>query len=141
MILLTVTGIFKERHSDPKLEFIRSFQRTLVIVPNNNGFCIRNELFHVNNASPKQERAAFKGPILIEPQQQIAGSIPPPASFNQPDDSTKLQMIQTMSQQSNMNLDWSRKCLEETQWNFERAAHVFTELHKQNKIPPEAFVK
>lgn len=70
--------------------------------------------------------------------------IAPPAitaTAGQPDDATKMQMIQTMSQQSNMNLEWSRKCLEETQWDFPRAAHVFTELHKQNKIPAEAFVK
>lgn len=33
------------------------------------------------------------------------------------------------------------RCLEETNWNFERAGYIFTELHKQNKIPPEAFEK
>lgn len=52
-----------------------------------------------------------------------------------------MQMVQQMSQQSNMNLEWSKKCLEETNWDFNRAIYVFGELQKQNKIPPEAFVK
>lgn len=29
----------------------------------------------------------------------------------------------------------SRRCLEETNWDFQRAGFVFTELNKQNKIP------
>lgn len=33
------------------------------------------------------------------------------------------------------------RCLEETNWDFNRAGYTFTELHKQNKIPPEAFAK
>ena len=57
------------------------------------------------------------------------------------DDATKARMIEEMSKQSNMNLFWSRKCLEETNWDYQRAAYVFTELHKTQKIPPEAFVK
>jgi nuclear RNA export factor len=40
-----------------------------------------------------------------------------------------------------MNMEWSRKCLEETNWDFARAGFVFGELFKQNKIPPEAFAK
>lgn len=66
MIQLTVTGVYRERNKEQTNNFVRSFQRTLFIVPNNNGFCIRNELFHVNNASAKQERNAFKGPSLNE---------------------------------------------------------------------------
>lgn len=56
-------------------------------------------------------------------------------------EATKMQMIQAMCQQSNMNPEWSRKCLEETSWDFQRAGFVFAELFKQNKIPPEAFSK
>ena len=140
MIVLTVTGLFKERNSNPKSEYVRIFQKTLVIVPNNGGFCIMNELLHINNASVFQTKNAFKAPIIAQStmtptsQPQIAGS-------SGPNEATKMQMIQTMSQQSNMNVDWSRKCLEETSWDFQRAGFVFSELFKQNKIPPEAFVK
>lgn len=149
MVVLTVTGLFKERNTNPKLEFVRSFQRTMVIVPNNGGYCIKNELLHVNNASQTQARNAFKTPIIASSQlsaQPMAAAMPTSIQHQQqqpgaPDDATKMQMIQTMSQQSNMNVEWSRKCLEETTWDYQRAGFVFSELFKQGKIPPEAFVK
>lgn len=139
MIIMTVTGLFKEKNSEPKLEFVRSFQKILVIVPNNGGFCIRNELLHFNNASQTQARNIFKAPITT--QQIAAVNLPIQQPSQQFDEATKMRMIEAMSQQSNMNLEWSRKCLEETQWDFNRAGYVFQELFKDNKIPPEAFVK
>lgn len=139
MLVLTVTGLFKERNTNPKAEYVRTFQKTLVVVPNNGGFCIKNELLHINNASQTQSRNAFKTPIIAPPQ-MAATPLQMQASTG-PDDATKMQMIQAMSQQSNMNVEWSRKCLEETNWDYERAGFVFSELFKQSKIPPEAFVK
>jgi nuclear RNA export factor len=139
MIVLTVTGLFKERN--PNAEYARTFQKTMVIVPNNAGFCIINEMFHINNASASQARNAFKAPVVAAPQMSAAISSPQQPLGGAPDEATKMQMIQAMSQQSNMNFEWSRKCLEETNWDFARAGFVFSELFKQSKIPPEAFVK
>lgn len=146
MVMLTVTGLFKERNSDPKMEFARTFQKTMVIVPNNGGFCIKNEMMHINNANPFQARVAFQTPApstsqMNPPTVQAVPTSPLQAPAGTPDDATKMQMIQAMSQQSRMNLEWSRKCLEETTWDFQRAFYVFGELFKQNKIPPEAFLK
>lgn len=142
MIVLTVTGLFKERNADPKAEHARIFQKTLVIVPNNGGFCIKNEMLHINNASPAQSRNSFKLPAPVTPPSTPSTSIQQsPVPSVTPDDSTKMKMIQAMSQQSNMNMEWSKKCLEETNWDFTRAGFVFGELFKQNKIPPEAFAK
>lgn len=70
-----------------------------------------------------------------------ANFIAPPQAGTVLDEHTKQTMVLAMSNQSGMNAEWSRQCLEETQWNFERAAFIFTELHKQNKIPEKAFVK
>lgn len=144
MIVLTITGLFKERNSNPKEEFVRSFQKTLVIVPNNGGFCIRNELLHINNANPTQSKKAFTtqmpvvaAPVVQNPAQPSAST----SQAQQTDEATKMRMIEAMSLQSNMNLEWSRKCLEETNWDFNRAGFVFQELFKQSKIPAEAFVK
>lgn len=143
MIVLTVTGLFKEKSSDPKSEHARIFQKTLVIVPNNGGFCIKNEMLHINNASPAQSRNAFKlpAPPATPPSIPSTSVQQSPISTGTPDDSTKMKMLQAMMQQSNMNVEWSRKCLEETNWDFARAGYVFGELFKQNKIPPEAFAK
>ena len=149
MILLTVTGLFKERRPDKNAEYVRSFQRSLVIVPNNNGFCIKNELLHINNASFLQEKS-FMNPVQqqivanqmpVQPNMIPSSSMAAAPALGVPNDAIKMQMIQAMSQHSNMNIDWSRKCLEETNWDFNKAGSIFTELHQQNKIPPEAFVK
>ncbi|XP_055608139.1 nuclear RNA export factor 1-like [Uranotaenia lowii] len=152
MILFTVTGVFKERKPAVINEPYRSFQRSLVIVPSGGGFCIRNEMIHINNATRRQEENAFKDPDMNGFQQPAvapstaqapvaAAPIPPAVSGGGPDDNTKLMMIQAIATMSNMNVEWSRKCLEETNWDYERAGFAFQELHKQNRIPPEAFVK
>ncbi|XP_055638003.1 nuclear RNA export factor 1 [Toxorhynchites rutilus septentrionalis] len=157
LIQLTVTGVFKERKLAVTNEPMRSFQRTLVIVPSGGGFCIRNEMIHINNTTWLQKEKAFKDPASNIGYQAsstatasaapVPAGIPPAAvtvpavHVGGPDDNTKLQMVQAMVAHSNMNVVWSRKCLEETNWNFERAGFAFAELRKQNRIPPEAFVK
>ncbi|XP_053696650.1 nuclear RNA export factor 1 isoform X2 [Sabethes cyaneus] len=144
LILLTVTGVFKERKLAVINEPYRSFQRSLVIVPSGGGFCIRNEMIHINNTTRIQDEKAFKEIPLAAAVPAVPAAVvaPVPAvPVGGPDDNTKLQMVQTMAAHSNMNLEWSRKCLEETNWDFERAGFAFSELHKQNRIPPEAFIK
>lgn len=44
LIHLTVTGMFKERKQTGSSTHVRSFQKSLVIVPSGSGFCIRNEV-------------------------------------------------------------------------------------------------
>lgn len=145
MVVLTVTGLFKERSTNPTSEYARIFQKTMVIVPNNGGFCIKNEMLHINNASQGQSRNAFKAPVVSSQPMTSQQALPTTPIQHQPtagpDDATKMQMIQAMCQQSSMNVEWSRKCLEETNWDYQRAGFVFTELFKQSKIPPEAFIK
>ncbi|XP_030378948.1 nuclear RNA export factor 1 [Scaptodrosophila lebanonensis] len=185
MIVFTVSGLFKELSASASSTIaasmqayeLRYFMRTFVVVPQNNGFCIRNEVIFITTATTEQMRE-FKrsqhtpAPISsatnmpstslqgrLQPQSRGASILPPPqppqpqapatttaAMANPgtgapPDEVTKMQMIQTMSAQSRMNFDWSRKCLEETNWDYSRAAFVFDQLFKENKIPPEAFVK
>ncbi|XP_037727495.1 nuclear RNA export factor 1 isoform X2 [Drosophila subpulchrella] len=204
MMVFTVTGLFKELNSEASTSSsmsthyeLRHFARTYVVVPQNTGYCIRNETIFITNASQEQVRE-FKrsqhqpapgsmastsstatsaqsqpvttglqgrlnpvgvatGPVAILPGPPIASSAPvssgsaaistgalapsgAPAAGLQ-DENTKMQMIQAMSAQSQMNVLWSRKCLEETNWDYNHAAFVFEQLFKENKIPPEAFVK
>lgn len=108
-MLLTVTGIFRER---TKLtENIRSFQRTLVIVPSGTGFCIKNEMVHISNATMVQIKTAFKLRPQPSPAPPLATAAPSSAitAAASTDDATKVQMVQLMSQRSNMNLEWSEK--------------------------------
>lgn len=141
LILLTVTGVFKERKTNGSAELVRSFQRSMLIVPAGSGYCIRNELMHVNVATAKQERTIFAPPPTLTSPSNFQSPVNATETGAALNDERKQMMVIAMSNQSGMNLDWSRKCLEETQWDYQRAAFVFTELHKENKIPPEAFIK
>lgn len=51
MLVLTITGMFKELRSGHKVPPIRYFFRSLVIVPAGTGFCILNEQVHISNAT------------------------------------------------------------------------------------------
>ncbi|XP_050071906.1 nuclear RNA export factor 1 [Anopheles maculipalpis] len=143
MLQLTVNGVFKERKANGNAELMRSFQRTFVIVPSNGGFCIRNEMLHISVATRLQEDKCFKpvnSPVMTQPitPAPTVSTIAAPSMV--PDDNTKLQMIQALSAQTNMTTEWSKLCLEENNWDYQRAEFAFAELHKQNRIPPGAFV-
>nr|CAD7260445.1 unnamed protein product [Timema shepardi] len=139
LIMLCVTGLFRE--PEQKTPPIRSFMRTFVIVPVGSGFCIINEELFITCATTEQLESAFKTPL---PAQTAPTPVSPPS---QPqggpvlDDATKQQMVEVLAQQTGMNLSWSKKCLDETNWDFQKAVFVFSELHKQGTVPPEAFIK
>lgn len=149
MLCLTVAGMFKELKSGHKTPPLRYFFRTLVIVPAGSGFCISNEVLHISNATPDQAKEAFKTTVNVvgspAPPQAVATSpgpgVPIPATVAVFDDATKQEMVKLMSAQSGMNLEWSLKCLEETQWDFQRALLTFQSLNAQGVVPAEAFIK
>lgn len=115
--MLTVTGIFREKQtvSAPVRNALRSFHRSMVIVPVGGGFCIKNDILHVNQLTSAQMRTAFKpiAPVPVTTGPVQAPVVPTPTSaLNNSlplNDATKLQMIEAMSQLSQMNVEWSRK--------------------------------
>ncbi|RZC37440.1 nuclear RNA export factor 1 [Asbolus verrucosus] len=137
MICLAVSGMFRELKSGHKVPPTRAFFRTLVIVPAGSGFCIANETLHVTNATDEQARLIFKT-VVSAPATPVTSPIAPRLTL---DEGTKQQMVTAMSEQSGMNLEWSGKCLEETQWDFSRALSAFADAQKKGVIPAEAFVK
>ncbi|XP_034474938.1 nuclear RNA export factor 1-like [Drosophila innubila] len=147
MMVFTVTGLFKELTgaTDALQSYeLRYFVRTFVVVPQNAGFCIRNETIFITSATVEQthefERSQTTNPSLNSLQCQSA-AVATNVNISSLSDETKMQMVQNLSTQSQMNLDWSHKCLEETNWDFNQAIYVFEKLFKENKIPPEAFIK
>lgn len=115
--MLTVTGIFREKPtvSAQVRNALRSFHRSMVIVPVGGGFCIKNDILHVNQLTSAQMRTAFKpiAPVPVTTGPVQAPVVPTPTSaLNNSlplNDATKLQMIEAMSQLSQMNVEWSRK--------------------------------
>lgn len=143
-MLITVTGLFKEL--DTKEAALRFFNRTFVIVPEGSGYCIRNEQLFIANPTDRQEKRAFSTPPV-----EIVRSLPSagssysapnvPNMTGEPLDEIKQNMTLTLSQQTNMNMEWSLKCLAEVQWNFDNALAAFHEFYNRGQIPPEAFKK
>ncbi|XP_054261590.1 nuclear RNA export factor 1-like [Macrosteles quadrilineatus] len=141
IMMMSVSGVFREVEQKKPL---RSFQRSFVIVPVGAGFCIINEVLHVSPATSDQVKMAFKPPQPVVPAVPVA--VPPvavagPSTPAVLDIATKQQMVSTLALQSGMNLSFSEKCLSENNWDFDRAVFIFSELQKQGKIPPEAFIK
>lgn len=141
-MLITVTGLFKEL--DKKEQPVRFFNRTFIIVPEGNGYCIRNEQLHISHPTDGQlkQLSSQTETQMTEPARQAPSTsgIEKVLPAQLPED-VKQQMTMTLSQQTNMNLEWSLKCLEEVLWNYDNAVTAFQEFYKRGQIPAEAFNK
>ncbi|KAK7131013.1 hypothetical protein R3I94_016221 [Phoxinus phoxinus] len=129
LLAFTVSGVFKEMDCKSR-ETYRAFSRVFIAVPAGIGLCIVNDELFVRNATTEEIRRAFVAPA------------PTPSSSPVPTLSAPQQeMLAAFSQKSGMNLEWSQKCLQDNDWDFDRAAQIFTGLKAQGKIPDVAFVK
>ncbi|RXN29188.1 nuclear RNA export factor 1-like isoform X2 [Labeo rohita] len=129
LLAFTVSGVFKE--ADDKLRHrVRAFSRVFITVPaQNSGLCIVNDELFVRNATSEEIRCAFAAPAP-----SISPVLPNLSA-------TQQEMLSAFSKKSEMNLEWSQKCLQDNAWDFHRAAQIFTELKAQGKIPEAAFIK
>uniref|UniRef100_A0A1A8KPB9 Nuclear RNA export factor 1 n=1 Tax=Nothobranchius kuhntae TaxID=321403 RepID=A0A1A8KPB9_NOTKU len=132
LLSFTVSGVFKEVVVDGKSrESTMAFFRVLITVPaGTSGLCIVNDQLFVRMATTEEIRRAFVAPA------------PTPSSSPVPTLSAPQQeMLTSFSQKSGMNLEWSQKCLLDNEWDFNRAAQIFTQLKADGKIPDVAFIK
>lgn len=145
IMFITITGYFQQL--DNKEELIRYFNRTFIIVPEGEGYCIRNEQLHISQPSEVQLKELHQqlnqlNTQQTQPETETLSSTevtkPVPTEL---DDEVKKQMTLMLSQQTNMNLEWSLKCLQETQWIYDNAIAAFQEFFKRGQIPPQAFAK
>ncbi|KAJ2951730.1 hypothetical protein O0L34_g13895 [Tuta absoluta] len=146
MITLSMNGVYKEPQVSGSPT--RSFHRTFVIVPNaNGGFCIVNDMLYVTNTTSEQEDKAFSSgetvptPMPAPPPAAIVNSpavIPAPGVAGE---EQQQQLVALLGAQTGMNNHWSVNCLQETQWDLQRALFIFNQLHSEGKIPPDAFIK
>ncbi|XP_049622892.1 nuclear RNA export factor 2-like [Suncus etruscus] len=110
MLCFSVQGMFKEV-KDQNQSFVHAFTRTFITVPaSNSSMCIVNDELFVRTATINEVQSAFPTPF---------------ASFLITLSKEQQEMVKNFSTQSGMNLQWSHKCLQENQWNFENAAHNF----------------
>lgn len=130
LLSFTVGGVFKEVDGKCRESF-RAFSRVFIAVPaGNSSLCIVNDEMFIRNATTEEIRKAFVAPA------------PTPSSSPVPTlSATQQEMLNAFSAQSGMNLEWSQKCLQDNEWDFDRAAKIFTDLKVQGKIPDVAFIK
>lgn len=129
MMIFTVTGCFRERGT--KQSGVRHFTRCFVVVPNGAGFNIINETLYVSQATDLSKRKPFVTENTTSP---------PTTSSTAVDEGTKQSLALSFSQKSGMNLQFSAQCLQENNWDFDKAAIVFSEANAKGLIPAEAFL-
>ena len=82
---------------------------------------------------------------MTDPDIQVADQVSSVSSTEplpvQLPENVKQGMTMKLSQQTNMNLQWSLKCLEELSWNYDNAFSAYKMFKKQDQIPKEAFSK
>nr|AHK06057.1 nuclear export factor [Locusta migratoria manilensis] len=154
LMVVAISGVFRETGGTKPFP-VRSFSRVMVIVPHGVGMCITNDELLVTNATPEQYKVAFQPPKPVEtpisspagPSQLVAATpqTAPVATVVSPlamaDDAVKQQIVEALAQQTGMNLLWSKKCLDDTNWDPQTALNAFTELSSKGLVPAEAFVK
>uniref|UniRef100_A0A673AV72 Nuclear RNA export factor 1 n=1 Tax=Sphaeramia orbicularis TaxID=375764 RepID=A0A673AV72_9TELE len=130
LLSFTVSGVFKEVDGKSR-ESTMAFSRVFITVPaGNSGLCIVNDQLFIRMATTEEIRRAFVAPA------------PTPSSSPVPTLTAQQQeMLTAFSLKSGMNLEWSQKCLQDNEWDFNRAAQIFTQLRTEGKIPDVAFIK
>lgn len=139
-----VRGLFLENS-----KMFRSFTRVFLAVPNVNGkgLSIINDELHIRNPSSAQIEGAASGIVTFTEPINTLQTSPALLGFSsenifaQASTPQQEEMVLQFSEQSTMNVEWSYKCLSENEWNYEKAAQVFTTLKDSGSIPPEAFDK
>lgn len=58
---------------------------------------------------------------------------------NGPDINVQDQLVKQFSEQSKMNVFYSKQCLEEYGWNLDQAWQVFESMKASGQIPQHAF--
>ncbi|CAF3251827.1 unnamed protein product [Rotaria socialis] len=132
--IFTINGLYKEvdhvTHNP-----IRCFQRTFTCAQTDSGVHIIADHIMLTNATEAQ---------ISKMTQSSSSSLRTSNNQDTPNTNTDKQnqaMIYKFSQESGMNIEYSRLCLEQNNWHYNKAAEVYLDLKNQNKIPADAFNK
>ncbi|GBL94459.1 Nuclear RNA export factor 1 [Araneus ventricosus] len=135
LMCFSVIGVFKEVGADINNATLKTFSRTYVVVATpGHGFVITNETLFIAHASQEQQAKAFKVPA------PTPSPSPAPPSTEEKSATEKQMLVIELSKQTGMNVDFSTKCLEENDWDFQKSVAVFLKFQSEGKLPPEAFI-
>lgn len=84
---------------------------------------------HVNNATTSQQNTSFKNV-------RVPGNLAlPPAKTEK----EKNDLVMAMKGITTLNISWSRRCLEDSNYDFKQALTKFIGLFKSDRLPAVAF--
>uniref|UniRef100_A0A2P2I0S1 Nuclear RNA export factor 1-like n=1 Tax=Hirondellea gigas TaxID=1518452 RepID=A0A2P2I0S1_9CRUS len=132
LIKVVLHGVYCRHNIRSKWANIRSFQRTLIIVPVGGGYCIANEQIYLCLPTYNQLQKSFK----FE-SQLTAAAVPSsgPSTAEPIPQPSQLLMIEGFAEQSHMKPEYAKLCLEQNEWDFAKSAALFMKLKEEGKIP------
>ncbi|CAF1618975.1 unnamed protein product [Adineta ricciae] len=129
--VFTVNGLYREVEQSTNGP-VRCFQRTFTCAQTAAGVLIVADHIMISNATDSQVSKINSA----TPSVTVSTSQP----LNSHAD-LENQMVLRFSQESGMNIAYSKLCLQENNWNYDKAAEVFLDAKQKNMIPSEAFYK
>jgi nuclear RNA export factor len=157
MIGFSIVGIFKEKSvNDSKSHYTnRTFQRTFICIPTDDGkMSIVNEQFtlvslsfnQIKNINKNRTKSLNENEMVTDSNSRTNNEIPSTSSASSLSSTLPMNnlnqereiLINRFSLASNLNMKWSRDCLEFANWDYLTAEKTFIE-HK-NEIPKDAFL-
>ena len=134
-LFITVHGEYEELDGPAGHARIkRSFDRSFILGPGGaNGVRVVNDMLTLR---------AYGGHAAFTPtdiNQQIARGSPDPAQNPHTLSNEQTQMLTELARQTGMNLQYSKDCLDQSQWNFQVALETFAAV--QPNLGPEAFAQ
>ncbi|CAF3919959.1 unnamed protein product [Rotaria sp. Silwood2] len=131
--IFTINGLYTE--VDQSINHpIRCFQRTFTCAKTAAGVLIIADHIMLSSATGAQISKMTHSSTTTSSSQSSNNQ-------NTNVDIKNQEMIQKFSEQSGMNIEYSRLCLQQNNWNYDQAAGVFLDLQNKNEIPPDAFNK
>lgn len=129
LMCFSVFGILRVVHKGLILPPLRSFTRNFFVVPQGAGFSIVNETLFITGGTEEQIRA-YPTPENTPSTSSAAA----PSATNERD-----RLITELCSQTRMNRAFAQRCLEQNDWDVQKAFTIFSEINVRGGIPPEAF--
>uniref|UniRef100_A0A023FJY8 Putative mrna export factor tap/mex67 n=1 Tax=Amblyomma cajennense TaxID=34607 RepID=A0A023FJY8_AMBCJ len=119
LMCFSVFGILRLVHKGLILPPLRSFTRNFFVVPQGTGFSIINETLFITGGTEEQIRA-YPTP---ENTPSTSSAATPTASTERD------RLITELCAQTRMNRAFAERCLEQNDWNIQKAFTVFSEIN------------
>ncbi|XP_065342286.1 nuclear RNA export factor 1-like [Cloeon dipterum] len=136
-VKISVTGLFKEPQNP--FSSVRYFKRNFVLQSVNKVYLILNDMLFITNCTSEQAVSAFQ--VKTEPAAPLNLYLTTRAMHVPLSNEQKVRMVEKISDITDMNHEWCRRCLEDVQYDLRNALVYFQKNYEERSIPNEAFLK